>query len=92
VIPNNIGFLNQFFSALLMVTNGAPGQSTLVVRDLTAKIIFPIGEDYVAGTDASPGDDPLIMAKGASGFFPRQQAVMNLGPDGKPGTSDDAFL
>jgi hypothetical protein len=33
VIPNNIGFLNQYFSALLMVTNGAPGQSNLTVRD-----------------------------------------------------------
>lgn len=90
VIPNNIGFLNQYFSALLLVTNGAPGQSNLVVRDLTATIAFPPGEDTYPGTDEAPGDDPLIMAKGASGFFPRSMAVMNPGPDGKPGTADDA--
>jgi hypothetical protein len=70
VIPNNIGFLHEYFSALLMVTNGAPGMSNLVVKDLKAKIILPIGEDRTPGTDAVPGDDPLRMAKGANGFFP----------------------
>lgn len=39
IIPNNIGFLHQYFSALLMVTNGAPGQSSLEVNDLKATII-----------------------------------------------------
>lgn len=89
VIPGNIGFLHQYFSALALVTNGAPLQSGLTIRDVTATINFPPGDDMTPGTDANPGDDPLRMAKGASGFFPRTMSVMNAGPDGKAGTADD---
>jgi len=92
IIPNNIGFLNQFFSAMLLVTNGAPGQSNLLVSKLTATISLPTGADRVPGTDAVPGDDPLRMARGASGYFPRTMTVMNAGADGKIGTSDDVSL
>ena len=89
VIPNNIGFLNQYFSALLLVTNGAPGQSNLVVKDLKATISLPVGKDTVAGTN----DDPLKMAVGAGGIpFPSELPVMNTGPDGKAGTPDDVSL
>jgi hypothetical protein len=89
VIPNNIAFLHQYFSALLMVTNGAPGMSNLVVKNLKATISLPSGEDQVPGTDAIPGDDPLRMANSANGYFPRTQDVINPGPDGRLGTSDD---
>ncbi len=92
IIPNNIGFLNQFFSAMLLVTNGAPGQSNLLVSKLTATISLPTGADRIPGTDAVPGDDPLRMARGASGYFPRTMTVMNAGADGKIGTSDDISL
>jgi len=90
VIPGNIGFLHQYFSALALVSNGAPLQSGLTIRDVKAIISFPAGEDLTPGTDAAPGDDPLRMAKGASGYFPRAASVMNAGPDGKAGTSDDS--
>ena len=66
VIPGNIGFLHQYFSALALVTNGAPLQSNLVIRDVRAKIIFPTGEDLTAGNDEAPGDDPLRMARGGA--------------------------
>lgn len=89
MIPGNIGFLHQYFSALVMVTNGAPGTSGLIVKDLKAKIVLPSGDDQDPGTDETPGDDPLRMAKGASGFFPRITDVMNAGSDGKIGTTDD---
>src|SRR5574341_1228922 len=93
VIPNNIGFLHQYFSALLMVTNGAPGLSDLTVKDLQATIILPPGDDYSPAEDQDiPGDDPLRMAKGANGYFPFIQAIMNPGPDGKIGTADDVSL
>ena len=92
VIPGNIGFLHQYFSALAIVSNGAPGQSNLVVKDLQAKLILPTGEDLTAGTDADPGDDPLRMAKGTEGFFPRSLPVVHPGPDGKYGTEDDISL
>ncbi len=89
VIPGNIGFLHQYFSAVCLVTNGAPGESVLVVKNLKATIRFPNGEDRVAGTDADPGDDPIRMAKGTEEYFLRTMDVMNPGPDGEYGTADD---
>jgi hypothetical protein len=91
-IPGNIGFLHQYFSALVMVTNGAPGMSNLMVKDLKATIIMPPGEDLTPGTDAAPGDDPIRMAKGADGYLPRQMTVMHAGPDGTSSTPDDISL
>ena len=51
--------MNQFFSALLLVSNGAPEGSVLVVRDLVATIELPPGDDQVPGT----ADDPLEIAE-----------------------------
>ncbi|MFA7402346.1 MAG: Ig-like domain-containing protein, partial [Pelobacteraceae bacterium] len=89
VIPGNIGFLHQYFSALAIITNGAPKQSDLIIKDVKVKIILPLGEDLEPGTDAAPNDDPLRMAKGENGFFPREMTALNPGPDGKSGTLDD---
>jgi len=77
VIPGNIGFLHQYFSALVMVSNGANLQSGLTIKDVTATIKFPAGADLIAGTEETPGDDPLRIAKGATGFFPRTMTVYN---------------
>lgn len=85
VIPGDIGFLNQYFSVLLLVSNVAPDGSNLVVSDLTATIVLPAGNDSVVG---SP-DDPLRMAQTATGESPRVQLVARPGPDGRLGTSDD---
>ncbi len=41
VIPGDIGFLNQYFSVMLMVSNVAPGGSNLVVTGLRATIVLP---------------------------------------------------
>ena len=43
VIPGNVAFLKQFFSAQLFVANGAPGGSGLVVRDVKGKLKLPPG-------------------------------------------------
>jgi hypothetical protein len=85
VIPGDIGFLNQYFSVMLMVANVAPGGSNLVVGDLSASIVLPAGIDNVVGSV----DDPLRMAQLATGESPRVQSVRQPGPDGKPGTGDD---
>ncbi len=85
VIPGDIGFLNQFFSVLLMVANVAPDGSNLVVSDLSASLVLPPGTDRVVGS----GDDPLAMARRADGEYPRIVAVTQPGPDGKLGTGDD---
>ncbi|MBI4395816.1 MAG: hypothetical protein HY548_01890 [Elusimicrobia bacterium] len=85
VIPGDIGFLNQFFSVMLMVGNVAPTGSSLVVNDLHADIVLPPGQDGVVGSV----DDPLRMARTALGEVPRNQPVIQPGPDGKLGTADD---
>ncbi len=85
VIPGDIGFLNQYFSVLLMVANVAPDGSNLVVSDLTASLVLPPGQDRVVGS----ADDPLAMARRSDGEFPRVAAVTQPGPDGKLGTGDD---
>src|SRR6185503_12074658 len=54
VIPGDIGFLNQFFSVMLMVGNVAPGGSNLVVTNLKADIVLPLGADDVLAL--SPGE------------------------------------
>src|SRR5579871_4185242 len=43
VVPGNIGFLDQFFSVMLMVGNVAPKGSGLVVSDLSAQLFLPAG-------------------------------------------------
>ena len=50
VIPGDIGFLNQYFSVMLMVGNVAPVGSNLTVPDLRAEILLPLGADQVAGS------------------------------------------
>ncbi|MEQ1870326.1 MAG: Ig-like domain-containing protein, partial [Vicinamibacterales bacterium] len=85
VIPGDIGFLNQYFSVMLMVANVAPTGSNLVVSNLMASIVLPPGKDNVVGSL----DDPLAMAKRANGEFPRVAPVTQPGPDGNLGTGDD---
>jgi hypothetical protein len=85
VIPGNVGFLKQFFSAQLFVANGAPGGSRLTVRDLSGTIRLP------AGDDATPdsADDPLSLPTIEGGTAPSTLPVAAPGPDGAPGTADD---
>ncbi len=89
VFPGNIGFLHQFFQALLIVTNGAPTTTPLVVTDLAATITLPPGADRVPGTDEAPGDDPLRVARLEGLGFVRTLPVTTAGPDGRFGTADD---
>jgi len=85
VIPGNIGFLDQYFSVLLMVSNAAPAGSNLVVSDLSASIVLPPGNDGVVGS----GDDPLVMANTEKGVSPSVRPITQPGPDGQLGTADD---
>ena len=84
-IPGDIGFLNQFFSVMLMVGNVAPIGSGLVVSDVTAEIVLPPGHDGNVGSS----DDPLAMAQANGGPAPRVQFVVQPGLDAKLGTADD---
>ncbi len=89
VIPGNVAFLHQFFSALLLVANVAPDGSRLELQNVTGTIVLPKGLDRVAGTFDQPGDDPLRLARiEGVGIQPTVQIVQR-GPDGKLGTADD---
>jgi len=88
VIPGDIGFLKQFFSAQLFVANGAPGGSGLIVHDVNGTINLPTGDDGVAGT----ADDPLSLPNTKDGPEPPTKTVRGVGPDTKPGTADDVNI
>ena len=85
VIPGDIGFLNQFFSVLLMVSNAAPDGSGLVLSDLRASLVLPAGKDTVVGSI----DDPLAMAQTGAGPTSHFSPITQPGPDAKVGTADD---
>ena len=85
VIPGNVGYLKQHFSAMLFVANGAPGGSGLVVREVAGTIRLPAGSDRVVGT----ADDPLSLPDTVDGPQPETRPVRSVGIDGQPGTADD---
>ncbi|MFP5246820.1 MAG: hypothetical protein ACLGH0_09005, partial [Thermoanaerobaculia bacterium] len=85
VIPGNVGYLTQVFSAKLFVANGAPGASNLTVRDVTGTIKLPPGADRVANT----ADDPLMLPDTTKGPQPKTMPVVAAGTDGQLGTGDD---
>ena len=63
VIPGNVGYLKQFFSAQLYVTNDTPGEANLAVDNISGTINLPPGPDGVVGT----ADDPLGLPTLISG-------------------------
>ena len=85
VIPGNVGYLKQFFSAQLFVANGSPAGSNLSVHDVTGTILMPTGADGVGGT----ADDPLALPATTRGPQSVTRSVKAVGPDGVPDTSDD---
>ncbi len=96
VIPGNVGYLKQFFSAQLFVANGAPAGTNLIVRDVKGTIHLPFGKDAIEGPDPTTGinDDPLalpeLLRDGQTIVQPKTMAILGVGPDGTPGTGDDA--
>jgi hypothetical protein len=85
IIPGNVGYLMQFFSAKLFVANGAPVGSGLDVRDITGKITLPPGD----GTDGPPLSLAELLRDGQTITQPETMPVRALGPDGEPGSADD---
>ncbi len=79
VFPGNIRFLNQFFSVVLMVQNGAASGSALSIRDVKATISLPAASLRLAQTTpAVPDGEPL--------------PVREPGPDNVLGTADDVSV
>lgn len=88
VIPGDVGYLRQFFSAQLLVANGTPAGSQLTVSDISGELLLPPGADQVLGTS----DDPLSRAETVRGIQPLTMAVTGVGADGLPGTADDTTV
>jgi hypothetical protein len=85
VIPGNVGYLKQFFSAQLFVANGAPSGSGLTLHEVTGTVKLPAGADRELNT----ADDPLALPETINGVQPKTMAIRGLGFDGEPGTGDD---
>ena len=75
IFNNRIAFLNQFFSIMFLVSNNAPGGSTLKLENLQATLTLP-GELREAKTVPAHIQGTPIP-------------VRSPGPDGKIGTADD---
>ncbi|MBI5847211.1 MAG: Ig-like domain-containing protein [Nitrospirae bacterium] len=75
VIPGDVGFLNQFFEVLLMVTNNAPTGSNLIVSDISAQIYLPAGKDNIPSTL----DDPLRIAATNNGTASKVPVIASGG-------------
>lgn len=89
IVPGNVGYLKQFFSAKLFVANGAPVGSGLTVRGITGTIALPPGDDQARGTADDPLALPELLRDGQKITQPATLPVDGLGPDGEPGTGDD---
>ncbi|TFG79574.1 MAG: hypothetical protein E4H23_05385, partial [Chrysiogenales bacterium] len=75
VFNNKIGFLNQFFSAMFIISNNAPSGSSLVLKDLQATIVLPEGlREATTNPPHIPGTPVPVRCPG---------------PDGMIGTADD---
>ncbi len=75
LIPGDVAFLNQFFSVSVMVQNGAPAGSNLVLQNVTATARFP-GQLQVKSANPPVNlGDPV--------------PIHDPGPDGILGTADD---
>lgn len=79
VFPGNIRFLNQFFSVMLMVQNGAAEGSPLALRDVSTTVSLPAASLRLSKTIPSVPDGLPVPVRGA-------------GPDGVLGTADDLVV
>lgn len=79
VFPGNIRFLNQFFSVILMVQNGAAEGSPLALSDVSTTISLPAASLRLSKTIPSVPDGAPVPVRGA-------------GADEALGTADDVAI
>ncbi|RPJ56396.1 MAG: hypothetical protein EHM23_23690, partial [Acidobacteria bacterium] len=82
IFPGRVALLNQFFEAILIVSNGAPGDTPLVVHTLRARLELPQAPN--------PANNPLRIAELQVGGAVEELELHTLGPDGTYGTGDDS--
>ena len=71
VIPGNVGYLKQFFSAQLYVANNTPPEANLNVTNVSGTINLPPGPDGIVGTS----DDPLGLTTLVTGPEPATMPI-----------------
>ncbi|MEN8165802.1 MAG: hypothetical protein ABFS37_16855, partial [Acidobacteriota bacterium] len=76
VFPTDIAFLNQFFSVILVVQNGAMADSGIELRNLSA--VLEMADGGLRQAETQP---PTIPGEPVT--------IMDSGPDGEVGTADD---
>ncbi len=79
IFPTDVAFLNQFFSVIAVVQNGALADSGIELRDVTASL-----ELSGSGIRQAETEPPTIPGEAVP--------VMDPGPDGEVGTSDDLTI
>ena len=104
VIPGDVGYLKQFFTAQLFVANGAPVGSGLVVAGRHGNDPAAPREGRRAGpqprrlhrrerardlSERRPAVPPDLVRDDQSVPHPETLPVAQVGPDGTPGTEDD---
>jgi hypothetical protein len=62
VIPGNVGYLKQFFSAQLYVANDSPAEANLSVNNITGTINLPTGPSGVQGGSDEPLGLPTLTS------------------------------
>ncbi len=91
VIPGEVGYLKQFFSAKLYVANGAPEGSHLSLEDIRARVKLPPGADGVLGTEDDPLSLPEILRDGQPTPQALELPVQLTGEDGQP-TAEERLM
>lgn len=86
VIPGNVGYLKQFFSAQLYVTNNTPAEANLVVDNVTGTINLPAGPSGVVGGSDEPLGLPTLNSGAEAVTMPillNGQSTMAAGQTGQ---------
>jgi hypothetical protein len=86
VIPGNVGYLKQFFSAQLYVSNNTPAEANLVVDNLSGTINLPAGPSGVVGGSDEPLGLPTLTSGPEAATMPillNGASTLNAGQTGQ---------
>ena len=86
VIPGNVGYLKQFFSAQLYVTNNTPAEANLVVDNVSGTVNLPAGPSGVIGGSDEPLGLPTLTSGPEAATMPillNGSSTLNAGQTGE---------
>lgn len=86
VIPGNVGYLKQFFSAQLYVTNNTPSEANLFVDNVSGTVNLPVGPSGVIGGSDEPLGLPALTSGPEAATMPillNGSSTLNAGQTGE---------